>query len=99
MSYTRITDDMEDIWDWVSHPYLEEEQVVSRTPKNERDYDLPIPLPPTPISTDEEAFKYEEEPSEEVEPSDEIGEYLHIVQPIQIRLPTRIVRRLRKRKP
>ncbi|CAI9280133.1 unnamed protein product [Lactuca saligna] len=64
--------DMENIWDWVLHPYPEENQVVPSMPETESDYNLMMPLPPTSIAADAEPFKDEEEPNEEEQPSDEI---------------------------
>lgn len=61
MSSTGDYSDMEDIWDWVSHPYTEEDQVVPHTPEEESDYDLNIPLPPIPIFANDESFEDEEE--------------------------------------
>lgn len=57
-----------------------------------------MPLPPTPISDDDEPFEDEEDPSEEEEqPSEEIGGVPVDSSPTpQIRLTTRIVRRLRR---
>lgn len=73
MSYVGNQSDMKDIWDWVSYPYSEEDQVVPCMPKNEIDYDLMMSLLPTPTWADEEPFEEEEEPSEEEHPGDDIG--------------------------
>lgn len=42
-------------------------------PETENDYDPVMPLPPTPVSADEDPFEDEEEPNEEEQPGDEIG--------------------------
>lgn len=65
MSYVGIEDDMEDIWVYVSYLYLEEDQVQSRTPESESDYDPTMPMPHTRVSADEEPFEYGEEPNED----------------------------------
>lgn len=63
---------MEDIWEWVSHPYPEEHQVVPRTPEREINYDLTMSLLSTPMSAIEEPFKDEEELCEEEQHGNEI---------------------------
>lgn len=46
---------------------------MPRTTEKESVYDPTIPLPPIPISGDEEPFADDEEPSEEEKPSNGIG--------------------------
>lgn len=60
MSYEGNQNDMENIWDWVSHPYPEADQMVPCTPESERDYNLAIPLSPTLVSAYEEPFEDKE---------------------------------------
>ncbi|CAI9269124.1 unnamed protein product [Lactuca saligna] len=48
MSYVGNQSDMEDIWDWVLHPYLEEDQVMPRMSESETNCDPKIPQSPTP---------------------------------------------------
>lgn len=35
MYYVGYQSDMEDIWDWVLHPYPEEDQVIPHTPEED----------------------------------------------------------------
>lgn len=64
---------MEDIWDWVLHPYPEGDEVVPCTSKTESYYDLTMLLPHTLVSAEDDAFEDEEEPNEEEPPTNEIG--------------------------
>lgn len=73
MSYAGNWSNMEDIWDWVMHPYSKEDEVLPRVPETERDYDPTMLVPPILVSVDEESFLDEEEPGKEERHANEIG--------------------------
>lgn len=99
MAYAGTQSDIEGICDWVLHPFLEEDQVVSCTPKTKSEYNLTMPLSPTRVSADEEPFEDEEEPSEEEHPGNENGRVPTDTSPYPYSIPTMIVRRLRRGTP
>ena len=50
---------------------MEEDQVVPHTPEEETNYDLTMPIPPTPVSANDELFEDEEDPIKNKEQHDE----------------------------
>lgn len=98
MSYAEYQSDMEDIRDWVSQPYPEEDEVVPHTPKEESDYDptMPLPLPKYQIMMIH--LKMERNPSRKRSNMTEIlVECPQIVRLTHIHLPIRFLRRLMRR--
>lgn len=67
MSYVGYRSGMEDLWDWVSHPYPEGDQEVSHMPKEESDCNSKMPISLTLVSSDDELFEDEQEPIGEEE--------------------------------